>query len=228
MRPRTRWALLVALAAAACASSLPTPAQTDEALDEGEILPLPIAGAFPRLGLQWTYRVELRGFGNDANFPPRIAYRLTDRNAMGHPWAGWWMYGPGRGMDKTGATIEPGNVFFHPPRIHGFSVLQWAPWPAAKPGKPGRTGATLVLGEGWGTSEGETVKKERLDIGPRRVEVPAGAFAEAWYVEGTAPGWSGCFWWVERVGWARMEFAAEDGRRIVLDLLAVRAADQLR
>ncbi|MHC4136659.1 MAG: hypothetical protein ACYTDU_02570 [Planctomycetota bacterium] len=211
------------LLAASCASiRLPDPPQTDEALAEGRVLTLPVEDPFPRLGIQWTYQVSHVGFGKDADFPPRIAYRLTARRDMGHPWAGWWMYGSDRGMAYTGATIEPHDVFFHPPRAFGFSVLQWAPWPIATPGEPGRKDAELTFGEGWGKREGERVRKTHVDIGPRSVDVPAGRFAGAWYVEASSPGWSGRFWWADRVGFLRMVFANDDGRRIRLDLLAVR------
>lgn len=133
------------------------------------------------------------------------------------------MYSGEKIMAFTGATIEPRDVYFHPPRRLGFRVLQWAPWPAASPGLKGTTHSELVLGEGWGEREGQRISKILRDIGVVSIKVPAGGFADAWYVEGTSPNWSGRFWWVPRVGFVRMIFKANDGRRIELVLLDVRS-----
>ncbi|MGH7162622.1 MAG: hypothetical protein ACREID_03990 [Planctomycetota bacterium] len=217
---------LAALLSAACSTpSLPHPDQTDEALVEGRVLDLPVDGDFPRLGLQWTYRVEHSGWPEDAELPPRIAYRLTSRHDMGHPWAGWWCYGAGRGMEKTGATMEPDDVYWHPPRIFAFAALEWAPWPVATPGSATLKRSTLVLGEGWTGREGERIEKISHDIGPRPVDTPAGRFEAVWHVEGKSPGWTGRFWWLERGGFVKMQFLADDGRKLELSLEAQRQVD---
>jgi hypothetical protein len=132
-------------------------------------------------------------------------------------------------MEYVGATIRKDHVFFHPPRLFPFqgesavTYLQLAPWPVANPGKPGKTSARLIMDPTWREITGEKeVLKTYEDQGPRPVEVPAGRFESAWYVEGSSPGWTGRFWWVDRVGWARMIFAADDGRMIDLKLADVR------
>ena len=73
-RARPAWAvlLLAGLAAACGATPLPDPAQTDEALVEGRVLPLPIEGSWPRLGLQWTYEVVATGVTLEAHDPDAI------------------------------------------------------------------------------------------------------------------------------------------------------------
>ena len=210
--------------------ALPDPAQTDEALDEGSVLAVPVAGAWPRLGLQWTYEVAADGFPADAEFPARIAYRLTTTNEQGHPWCGWWMYGTGRGMEFTGATIEDDDVFFHPPRIFGFSDLEYAPFPEARPGRKETVTGELKLGEGYDDA-GKKVAIVHRNVGESPVVVPAGTFDHAWLVEGETkpfagnPGWTSRMWWQDRVGWIRMEWVRGDGRRIELHLAAVRQVD---
>src|SRR5207244_6687895 len=132
---RALLAPLLAIAYGGCGGHdrLPNPAQTDEALEEGRVLPLPITGEWPRLGIQWSYEVHASGFPPSEHFPPRIAYRLTARDDMGHPWSGFWMYGKGRGMATTGATSRDNYVFFHPPRLDEFAFLEYAPFPEGPP-----------------------------------------------------------------------------------------------
>jgi hypothetical protein len=207
------------------------PQATDEEISRGERIALPVAEPFPRLGLQWTYAASINGFGKDFSCPPRVAFRLTAQNEAGHPWAGWWLKGKGRPMEFTGATIAKDRVFFHPPRLFPFegevavTYLQVAPWPVARPGKPGKTTTRLVMDANWRAVTGEKeVVKTYEDVGVRAIEVPAGRF-DAWYVEGVSPGWKGGFWWVDQVGWARMLFTAEDGRTVDLRLAEVRWVD---
>lgn len=236
-RSRILWSALVtsagltALVGGCAQPTLPDPAQTDAALDEGSVLPVPIEGAWPRLGLQWTYEVTALGFPpGDHEFPARIAYRLTTTNAEGHPWCGWWMYGSGRGMEFTGATIEDHDVFFHPPRIFGFSDLEYAPFPEASPGRKGTLKGELTLGEGYDEA-GSKVAAVHRNVGESPVEAPVGRFERAWLVEANTdafnamPGWTARLWWQDRVGWIRMEWERGDGRRIELRLAAVRQVD---
>lgn len=222
-------AVALALTAAACsAPPYPDPRQTDEALEAGAILPLPVTGDWPRLGLQWTYRVVAEGFSAAEEFPPRIAYRLTAQDEMGHPWSGWWMYGADRAMEFTGATIEVDDVFFHPPRELGFSQLQFAPFPEAVPGHPSVKEGVLTLGEGHGEREGQSVFTTHTNVGRASVAAPAGKFDDAWRVEANSkpvegsPGWTARFWWVPRVGWVRLEWARGDGARLEMLLTGVR------
>jgi hypothetical protein len=227
-----RWgiaAVCVGAVLAGCGKEgLPNPAQTDEALVEGRVLALPVEGAWPRLGIQWTYRVTASGFPAGEKFPPRIAYRLTTTDDMGHPWSGWWMYGKGRGMATTGAKIRDDYVFFHPPRLDEFGQLEYAPWPTADVGRPGMTKETLTLGKGYGSAEGKTVETTRRDLDWEKATVPAGSFERAWHVDGSTaafqkgPSWKGDFWWVPRVGWTTMRWEGGDGRRLELTLEAVR------
>jgi len=227
---RAGWVVLLLAALVGCGGDdrLPRPAATDAALDEGRVLSLPVAGDWPRLGVQWTYEVSASGFPPNERFPSRIGYRLTATDAMGHPWSGWWMYGTGRGMDETGATIRDDHVFFHPPRLDEFAQLQFAPWPIAEPGTPQVVRETLTLGKGYGDDEGKTHETVRRDVGRKPVTTPAGTFDDAWYVEGEAPSfgrgpsWKGRFWWATRVGWVAMEWDGGDGRRLALRLTAVR------
>jgi hypothetical protein len=221
---------LVASLTACSSREVQDPEATDEALSEGTLLSIPVGDPFPRLGLQWTYEASIQGFGSDCSCPPRVAYRLTAREEAGHPWAGWWIKGKGRPMEFVGSTISKDQVFFHPPRFFPFqgevslTYLQLAPWPVAHPGKTGKTTTRLVMDPNWRAITGEKeVQKEYVDVGPRPVEVPAGRFETAWYVEGSSPGWTGRFWWVDRVGWARMVFAADDGRTVELKLTDVRS-----
>ncbi len=217
------------IAAASCgAPQLPAPTDAEAALSEGTLLALPIDDPFPRLGLQWVYDASISRFPA-AVAPPRIAYRLTRADEGEFPWEGWWIKGAGRAMEFTGARIEKDRVFFHPPRLFPFegdlalTYLQVAPWPVATPGKTGKKTTMLVMDAGWQAVTGlKEVVKVYEDVGRRPIEVPAGKFEDAWYVEGSSPGWKGQFWWVDRVGWARMLFAAEDGRTVDLKLAEVR------
>jgi hypothetical protein len=201
-------------------SARPVSPRADPALAHGEPVPLPVPGEFPRLGLRWTYRVVAEQLGD--GIPRRIAYQLTGRNAAGHPWVGWWLYQDESEMEWTGATIEPDSVFFHPPRLGAFRVLEMAPWPIARPGAKSRSMSTLTLGKGWGKDEGRSVQKTMEDVGFRAVSVPAGEFKEAWYVRGWSEGWQAEFHWVDRVGFVRMWFRADDGRGLEMSLEDVR------
>ena len=225
MRKQVTLLLLSAALMPACASRNDAPAAPapDLELQHGRVLKLPIEGSFPRLGLRWTYVVKVEG--GELRVPPRLAYQLTGRDAAGHPWAGWWMYQGIEEAEWTGATITPGYVFFHPPRLGVFRQLQWAPWPTAKPDEPGRASIELVFGQGWGEHEGKRIRKMLTNVGYRSVSVPAGEFERAWYVEGTSEGWTGEFFWVERVGFVRMVFAKTGQFRIVLDLEDARLVD---
>jgi hypothetical protein len=210
---------------ASCARQAHAPTATDAAFAEGTVVALPVSGQFPRLGLQWTYEVAWTGDWKE-HVPRRAAYRLTERDGMGHPWVGWWIYGtPPDSVElvteQTGATIEDDNVFFHPPRTYAFRAVEWAPWPIASR-SAGRRQSTLTLGEGWGEHQGQRVVKTYQEVGGHAVTVPAGAFAGAWLVKGESAGWRGEFCWVDRVGWASMSFVADDGRRVDLRLLDVR------
>jgi hypothetical protein len=237
MENRTLIALPLAVWLAACSSrEVGYPEATDEALSEGALLALPLGDPFPRIGLQWVYEASISGFGDTYSCPPRVAYRLAVReDAAGHAWAGWWIKGKGLPMEFTGVTIAKSRVFFHPPRLLPFegdvavTYLQLAPWPIANPGKPGMTTSRLVMDATWREVTGEDeVLKQYEDVGTRAVEVPAGRFEDAWYVEGSSPGWTGRFWWVDRVGWARMAFAADDGRTVDLKLAEVRSVARER
>jgi hypothetical protein len=223
-----RAGVLLAVALVGCGGErLASPAMTDEALEEGRVLSLPITGEWPRLGIQWTYDVLASGFPPAEKFPPRIAYRLTATDDMGHPWSGPWMYGTGRGMDTTGATIRDDYVFFHPPRLDEFGQLEYAPWPTGSPGHEGRSESTLTLGQGYGEAEGKTLTGVERDLGWGAVSAPAGTFERAWRVEGETPSfakgpaWKGRFWWVPRVGWVAMEWDGSDGRHLEMRLAAV-------
>jgi hypothetical protein len=217
---------LAILAASCGAPQVPAPSDPEKALAEGSLLTLPVDDPFPRLGLQWVYEASISGF-QGAVAPPRIAYRLATAGEGEFSWEGWWI--TGRAMELTGASIEKDKVFFHPPRLFPFqgdvalTYLQVAPWPVATPGKTGKKTTKLVMDATWEAVTGlKEVVKTYEDVGMRPVEVPAGKFEEAWYVEGSSPGWKGQFWWVDRVGWARMLFAADDGRTVDLKLAEVR------
>lgn len=225
----TRSMILAAVLVAACSGSrgLPDPTVTDEGFTEGRVLELPVEGEFPRLGIQWNYDVDHGGFPKEEYVPARTAYRLTKRDAMGHPWSGWWIYGtPPEGVtlraEQTGATIEEDDVFFHPPREYAFVATEWAPWPIARPGEPGKRATQLTLGEGWGENEGQVIEKVYEEKGGQRFEVGGRVYDDCWLVEGSSKGWKGRFWWVARVGWIRMEFVADDGRKQELSLREVR------
>jgi hypothetical protein len=231
--PRAWVALCAAsLVVLACGRKTPRPPPgrdwnpRDWELMDGTILSLPVLGDFPRIGLQWTYALRAEGYASDTPLPARVAFRVTDRDQLGHPWAGWWLYERTPVGEQTGFTIRPREVFFHPPRCLVMRELQFAPWPIARPGRPGERRHTLAIGEGWGTDAGRTIEKRMRDIGRQAVEVPAGRFAEAWFVEGESPDWTGQFWWVERVGFVRMVFRNQDGRSIELALLDVRQVDR--
>ncbi len=104
-------------------------------------------------------------------------------------------------------------------------ILEWAPFPVAKPGHTGSEESQLTLGAGWGDYEGTTVPTTRTDVGQRAVEVPLGQFENAWYVEGRTPDWEAKFWWVHRVGFVRMLYSATDGRQLDFELEEIRSVD---
>jgi hypothetical protein len=220
-------ALFAALAAWGEPERLPDPRPTDEALVEGRVLTLPVEGAWPRLGIQWTYQVTASGFPAGASFPPRIAYRLTTTEDMGHPWTGWWLYGKSPFTETTGATIRDDDVYFHPPRVGDFRQLEYTPWPQGTPGRARTWNRTLTLGTGW-KAEGKEIVSVQRDLGWEKATAPAGAFDRAWHVDGTTPpfedgpSWKADFWWVPRVGWVLLRWEGSDGRRLELRLEAVR------
>jgi hypothetical protein len=154
-----------------------------------------------------------------------VAYRLTDKNAFGHPWGGWWLYKGELFAEGTGATfVERGldDVFWHPPRTLAMEALEWAPWPLAKPGRAGTRTRLLRLGERWEGRGPSEVKKTYHDLRYEEIEVPAGKFTSAWRVDGESPDWKGSFWWVKSVGFALMDWMAKDGRKLTLRLKDVR------
>jgi hypothetical protein len=207
-----------------CSSGLPEPAFANSVFVEGETLRFPVK-QFPQLGMQWTYTAAYSGFKDVPDPPTRVAYRLTQRDQMEHEWAGWWIFGTWPHHEFTGATIRPDNVYFHPPRSDFFSTLEDAPWPCATPGVESETESTLRVPTGLFGPKRE-VRKVRRDLGwtdVKEMSIPAGRFDKAWYTEGASSGWTGRFYWVERVGFVRMSFAAADGRAIDLRLISVRS-----
>jgi hypothetical protein len=220
------FAVVAASTALSCAGRAPSP--NDPELKQGIVQALPLPEPFPRVGLQWTYEVIHGGWPKDAEFVGQVAYRLTDRNAFRHPWGGWWIHKGQEFCAGTGATFnESGSdgIFWHPPRMISFKELQWAPWPIAKPGKPGTTESVLTMGEGWEVV-GEKVHKKMVDVGLEPIEVPAGRFEKAWRVDGETKAWKGSFWWVASVGFVLMDWSAADGRKLTLRLLHVKLIEQ--
>jgi hypothetical protein len=221
------WRLLVlALAGAFLALfaliGLERPFGTKAAASEPVPLNLPIPGEFPRTGLEWTYEVRHAGIPEPAALSATVSYRLGSSDRLGRLWESLYFHGGRLPQEASTERIESdGIIAFHPPRSRGFRMLEWAPFPVARPGHVGTREGSLRLGRGWEPHVGTVIPHTYRDVGYRPVEVPAGRFDRAWYVHGSTPEWEGHFWWVARVGWARMAFLAKDGREIELSLVGV-------
>jgi hypothetical protein len=180
------------------------------------------AKTFPRLGQEWIYWVENAGFAEGDRTVSLITYRIESPHPDKKRWLTSITYGELVAITMSREYITEESILFHPPRALAYRSLQWAPFPRAHPNNTGVFHDEFILGPGWAPPAGETIPQTYEEIGFTEVEVPMGRFAQAWLVEGTTPLWNASFWWVERVGFVRMEFNDNNGRTVKLLLREIK------
>lgn len=220
--------LLLVLADQGCGHQRPT--KPADPQFEGKPLSLPVAGEFPRAGLQWTYSVKVLGAKPGERFSPWVVYRFQDavkrKDGLKKLWACEYYYGGAPSLVNVSfESVLPDFVGFHPPRALSFVMLEWAPFPNVQPGGGDEWSVKLYLGS-WATFNGEAVLASYHQFPGQAVSSALGRFPNAVRVEAATPRWHGTFWWVPRVGWLRWLWQSNDGRTIELQLTQVRQIDQ--
>jgi len=223
--------LVVALVLAGCASF------DDGTIPTGKPMALPASGSFPAQNLIWIYAVTASPDTTEW-LPEQIALCLESQQEHPYRW-GYWRYGAGRGIASADLSFESDEVWLSEPCLD----LAVAPHPVVNLWRTSlvrarqRTATAEDLrccrlpGDKGSLVYSCDAMRETTSHGQCSVAVPAGRFDDAWYStsrftpESAPPdsvGWECSAWWVNRVGFVRIQWTGPANRRVLLDLVEIR------